>query len=224
MTSPAAELALEQLDGSGVVGLGLFVPRSGRDHSPSTCHCSSRRTGRTSGSAPTTRRCRPTRSLRWAASRSTSASGWVDEANAGRLDGAESGLKGPFLGCGGSTPPGVTGALYITANVVLWPKVAVLSLSQAWFDDLERRAARLGAAGGHLGDAGIGRRDRRRGRSRHCVLRAGRPYRFGHRRAARGRPRRRRTGDRRPWRRPEDGTVACGGAGDRRAASRSRRP
>jgi TRAP-type C4-dicarboxylate transport system substrate-binding protein len=129
VTSPAAELALEQLNGSGVVGLGLAVLDLRRPfavdapllepanwqgirfrsyHSPVQADTIS-----ALGGEPV--------DLSFS---------WVDEVNAGRLDGAESGVLG-------GTPPGVSGALYITSNVVLWPKVGVLSLSQARFDDLD---------------------------------------------------------------------------------------
>ena len=129
VTSPAAELALEQLEGSGVIGLGLAVLTLRRPfavdapllepedwegirfrsyHSPVQAD-----TIRALGGEPV--------DLSFS---------WVDEVNAGRLDGAESGVAA-------GTPPAVSGDLYITSNVVLWPKVAVLSLSQARFDDLD---------------------------------------------------------------------------------------
>jgi hypothetical protein len=55
--------------------------------------------------------------------------GWVEEVNAGRLRGAESGVLG-------GTPPLTAKVLYVTANVVLWPKVAVFCFSQERFDAL----------------------------------------------------------------------------------------
>ena len=136
MTSPAADLALEQLEGSGVVGLGLAVLDLRRPFAvdapllePADWDGIRFRSYNSPVQADT-----------------ISALGgepvdlsftWVDEVNAGRLDGAESGLGGAIPTPGGFTPPRVNGTLYVTSNVVLWPKVAVLSLSQARFDDLD---------------------------------------------------------------------------------------
>jgi TRAP-type C4-dicarboxylate transport system substrate-binding protein len=56
--------------------------------------------------------------------------GWIDEVRAGRLRGVEFDIA-QYAEMGKTTEAG-----YITANVVLWPKVFVLSVSQKRFDAL----------------------------------------------------------------------------------------
>jgi TRAP-type C4-dicarboxylate transport system substrate-binding protein len=56
--------------------------------------------------------------------------GWIDEVRAGRLRGVEFDIA-QYAAMGNTTEAG-----YITANVVLWPKVFVLSVSQERFDAL----------------------------------------------------------------------------------------
>ena len=92
--------------------------------------CSDRRTGKGHGSVPSTRRCRPTRSRRWVANRSTSASAGSTRSLAGNLRGAEFDIA-QYYNNGLTTEAG-----HVTSNVVLWPKVYVLSLSQDTFDGL----------------------------------------------------------------------------------------
>jgi hypothetical protein len=56
--------------------------------------------------------------------------GWIDEVRAGRLRGVEFDIA-QYAQMGNTTEAG-----YVTANVVLWPKVYVLSISQERFDAL----------------------------------------------------------------------------------------
>jgi TRAP-type C4-dicarboxylate transport system substrate-binding protein len=56
--------------------------------------------------------------------------GWADEVQAGRLRGLEFDIA-QYAAMGNTTEAG-----YVTANVVLWPKVFVLSISQERFDAL----------------------------------------------------------------------------------------
>jgi TRAP-type C4-dicarboxylate transport system substrate-binding protein len=56
--------------------------------------------------------------------------GWIDEARAGRLRGVEFDIA-QYAQMGNTTEAG-----YVTANIVLWPKVFVLSISQERFDTL----------------------------------------------------------------------------------------
>ena len=67
--------------------------------------------------------------------------GWIDEVQAGRLRGVEFDIA-QYAEMGNTTEAG-----YVTANVVLWPKVFVLSISQERFDALYRRTAGLGTGG-----------------------------------------------------------------------------
>ena len=78
--------------------------------------------------------------------------GWIDEVRAGSLRGAEFDIA-QYAKNDNSTEAG-----HVTANVVLWPKVFVLSLEQAAVRRAYCAAANVGARGSRAGRQGISRR------------------------------------------------------------------
>ena len=77
--------------------------------------------------------------------------GWLDEVLAGNMRGAEFDIAQYFNNGLRTEAPNVT------SNVVLWPKVYVLSLSQAHLRRSHRGAAGLGPRGGRSGQPDLGR-------------------------------------------------------------------
>lgn len=133
-SGPAAERALVALDGTGVAGLGLFPADLRRPFaadafllSPDDWDGISFRSYNSPVQSDTIAALGATpRDLSF---------GWVQEVAGGRLDGIESGIEVYAANFSTELP-------YATANVVLWPKVSVLALSQQRLDSLtdEQRA------------------------------------------------------------------------------------
>jgi TRAP-type C4-dicarboxylate transport system substrate-binding protein len=129
VSGPVADKLLAQLDGTGVVGLDLAVgplrrpfaaeePLLGPEHWAGA-------TFRVYNSPVQTDAVRLL-----GATPVNLGLGWIDEVRAGRLRGVEFDIA-QYAAMGKTTEAG-----YITANVVLWPKVFVLSVSQERFDAL----------------------------------------------------------------------------------------
>jgi TRAP-type C4-dicarboxylate transport system substrate-binding protein len=127
-SGPVASTALEHLEGSGVVEAR---PRRARPAPAVRRRCAAARTRRLGGDpVPLLNSPIQSDTIRALGAEPVDLSfSWVEEVNAGRLRGAESGVLG-------GTPPLTDNDLYVTANVVLWPKVAVFCFSQARFDAL----------------------------------------------------------------------------------------
>ena len=163
----------------GVVGLGL----GRRSVAPTV-----RRRGATAragglggrtDSGSSTRRSRRMPSPRSAGSRRISGPTGSTRLNAGTLRGAEFDIA-QYSANGLTTEAG-----FVTANVVLWPKVFVLSMSQQRFDALTDEQREWVTAGRRARDAGLRRRQLRRDDARPRALRRGSPLRLRRRRGDR---------------------------------------
>jgi TRAP-type C4-dicarboxylate transport system substrate-binding protein len=129
VTSPVAEDLLDTLDGSGVLGLGLAV---GPLRRPFAAEAPLLEPADWAGIRFRSYNS-PVQSEAIAALGAAPVDvgfGWIDQVNTGDLRGAELDVA-QYLKNGLTTEAG-----NVTANVVLWPKVFVLSLSQHRFDDL----------------------------------------------------------------------------------------
>ena len=129
VTSPVADDLLGSLEGSGVLGLGLSV---GPLRRPFAAEAPLLEPADWAGIRFRSYNS-PVQSEAIAALGAEPVDlgfGWIDEVNAGDLRGAELDVA-QYLKNGLSTEAG-----NVTANVVLWPKVFVLSLSQDRFDAL----------------------------------------------------------------------------------------
>lgn len=125
LAEPAATALLDQLEGSGVVGLGLTAGPLRRPFGATRLARPDDWTGkrvRTYGSPVQTATVRALGGTPVDAGLD-----WAKMVQTGRLDGAEFGLGRPRV---------VAGIAHMTANVALWPKVDVLSLSAESYDDL----------------------------------------------------------------------------------------
>jgi TRAP-type C4-dicarboxylate transport system substrate-binding protein len=133
-SGPAAERALAALEGTGVAGLGLFAGDLRRPFAADAFLLSPDDWDGISFRSYNSRVQSDTIAALGATARDLSF-GWVEEVAGGRLDGIESGIE-VYAGNFSTELP------YATANVVLWPKVSVLALSQQRLDSLtdEQRA------------------------------------------------------------------------------------
>ena len=130
VTSPVSEQLLDRLDGTGVVGLGLAVGPLRRPHAagaPLLGPADWKGQGFRSYNSPV--QDATIRALGGTPVRVTY--GWPDAVRQGTLRGVE--LDVAQYQANGMT----TEAGQITANVVLWPKVFVLALSQRTWDSLD---------------------------------------------------------------------------------------
>jgi TRAP-type C4-dicarboxylate transport system substrate-binding protein len=133
-SGPAAERALTALEDTGVAGLGLFPGDLRRPFAADAFLLSPDDWDGISFRSYNSPVQSDTIAALGATARDLSF-GWVQEVAAGRLDGIESGIE-VYAGNFSNELP------YATANVVLWPKVSVLALSQQRLDSLsdEQRA------------------------------------------------------------------------------------
>jgi TRAP-type C4-dicarboxylate transport system substrate-binding protein len=129
VSGPVADKLLEQLDGTGIVGLDLAV---GPLRRPFAAEAPLLRPADWAGAtfrvynSPV-----QTDAVRLLGATPVNLGlGWIDEVRAGRLRGVEFDIA-QYAQMGNTTEAG-----YVTANVVLWPKVFVLSISQERFDAL----------------------------------------------------------------------------------------
>jgi TRAP-type C4-dicarboxylate transport system substrate-binding protein len=129
VSGPVADKLLAQLDGTGVVGLGLAV---GPLRRPFAADAPLLGPGDWAGAtfrvynSPV-----QTDAVRLLGATPVNLGfGWIDEIQAGRLRGVEFDIA-QYAQMGNTTEAG-----YVTANVVLWPKVFVLAISQERFDAL----------------------------------------------------------------------------------------
>lgn len=128
VTGPASSTALESLSGSGVHGLALAEGSLRRPFAvrpllgPSDWKGVSFRTFNSPVQEKTIRALAGTPAVIGIS--------WVDQVKAGALDGAEFDIA-QYAASGYSTEAG-----QVTTNVVLWPKVFVLSLNQKLYDSL----------------------------------------------------------------------------------------
>jgi len=129
VSGPTADKLLAQLDGTGVVGLRLAVGPLRRPFAAEAPLLGPENwagaTFRVYNSPVQTDAVRLL-----GATPVNLGLGWIDEVRAGRLRGVEFDIA-QYAEMGKTTEAG-----YITANVVLWPKVFVLSISQKRFDAL----------------------------------------------------------------------------------------
>ncbi len=126
VSGPVATDLLDQLNGTGVVGLGLAVGPLRRPFAAQAALVEPADwKGATFRSFNSPVQTEVIRAL--GATPVIAANDWVDQMNAGTLRGAEFDIEQYFEN-------GATQAPYVTANVVLWPKVFVLALSQKRFD------------------------------------------------------------------------------------------
>ena len=129
VTDPVAGKLLSALHGSGVVGLGLAAGPLRRPFSTKRALVSSAVWSGTTFrvfNSPVQRDA----VTAWGGAPKNLGIGYIDEIRAGRLEGAELDVDGYHRG------GAVTDVPYVAANIVLWPKVFVLSLSQHRFDAL----------------------------------------------------------------------------------------
>jgi TRAP-type C4-dicarboxylate transport system substrate-binding protein len=129
VTDPVARQLLSSLHGSGVVGLGLAAGSLRRPFSTKQALVSPAAWAGTTFrvfNSPTQRDA----VTAWGGAPKNFGIDYIDEVHAGRLAGAELDVAGYAKG------GVVTDVPYVAANVVLWPKVFVLSLSQHRFDTL----------------------------------------------------------------------------------------
>ena len=130
VSGPVADKLLAQLDGTGVVGLDLAVGPLRRPFAAKAPLLGPEdwagATFRVYNSPVQTDAVR----LLGATPVNLGFKGWIDEVQAGRLRGLEFDIA-QYAESGNTTEAG-----YVTANVVLWPKVFVLSISQERFDAL----------------------------------------------------------------------------------------
>jgi len=131
---PAAERALAALEGTGVAGLALAAGDLRRPFAVDAFLLSPEDWNGISFRSYNSPVQSDTIAALGATARDLSF-GWVQEVAGGRLDGIESGIE-VYAGNFSTELP------YATANVVLWPKVHVLALSQQRLDSLsdEQRA------------------------------------------------------------------------------------
>jgi TRAP-type C4-dicarboxylate transport system substrate-binding protein len=129
VSGPVADKVLAQLDGTGVVGLDLAVGPLRRPFAAEAPLLGPEdwagATFRVYNSPVQTDAVRLL-----GATPVNLGLGWIDEVRAGRLRGVEFDIA-QYAEMGNTTEAG-----YVTANVVLWPKVFVLAVSQERFDAL----------------------------------------------------------------------------------------
>ena len=147
VSGPLEAQVIEHLDGSGVVGLGLSVGPLRRPFAsapllgPEDWMGASFRVYNSPVQADVVRAL--------GGEPVNIGFGWIDEVRAGNLRGAEFDLAQYWTN-------NATGADFVTSNVVLWPKVFVLSVSEDRFDSLsEEQRAWLVEAANRAGEASV---------------------------------------------------------------------